>query len=322
MSTSFVCQCAELVDACTAYLRSSMRTSSSTEWLWAVACLAYAFSYQALLSDAISNLAATDARDHTASTQLASAVRLLDVLSAADEGARATEQAALLRQGVAETCDCLRSAPEVLVVGTIMRMDQLAVGRPLVRDSGVYLDLNGREVHSNKRHCAAVCSSMGSTGSPAKGKSSSSRGGSSSSQEWPEVPDALILSLLSKISWANLEAPEIAALYNQTPAVEYLCSQLLKHSVDELMQPYRNTVASQAAGWVEWEKGYGGDVGALKTEDLKLRITADLSSAEVMATVLLDDEGKRLPYAEYTGSCKVELFASTTSAAPTKDGFR
>ena len=283
---SFVCRCAELVDACKAYLQYSMRTGSP-EWLWAVACIANALSYQGVLSAAISKLTAKDATDHTASTPLASAVRLLDALSAADERARAAQQVRLLRKGVGEACGSMRTPPEVLVVVIIMRMDQVAAGRPLTRDSGVYR----QESNNKKRHC----SSIGSTNSTGKNSSSSS---SSSSQEWPEVPDELILSLLKVIDWANLEPPELAALYNQTksfshrtPAAEYVCSQLLKFSVGSLMQPEQGVIADNLAGWVEWGKGYTGDMCALKVEGLTVHITAELNSDNVEATVPLNDEG-------------------------------
>ena len=90
----------------------------------------------------------------------------------------------LMRQGVGEICllnAC--SIPEVLLVVIIMRMDQLAGGRPQTKKGGTSLGMDGIIVSGDRRR-HLTDSHDGSVDSSSSSSSSSSE---VDSYEWPEV---------------------------------------------------------------------------------------------------------------------------------------
>ena len=321
-------QCPKLVDACKEYLQGTMQ-AGSPNWLWAAACIAHALHFDELLADAIVALVCVDINNEdSASTPLASALSLLDSTSP-------EQQLGLIRKGVARACQ-LNSAPEVLVVVVIMRMDQLAAGRPLVAEDGKYLDTTAQMVNCNKRLQAddsggkvkgsskAGRGRRGRQGGASRGasakkrKSSSSRGGSSSSSsEWPEVPDDLPVSLLDAVDWNGLEEAELLALINQiekypheTSAADFLRRRMLRClSQNYLALPIKGCVPCQGAAWVNFPPEFAGPPSSMFAGSLSM-MTVELLSKDIRADlqVWADEGGRVFPTFLLQGPAKYHVY--------------
>jgi hypothetical protein len=294
-----------LVDACKDYINSSL-PSSSGRWLWAAFCISHAFDFAELMQITILHLVSRDVWNDSTSTPLASALALFtarplpptraavaqvvktgSAIAAAAEDAAAeetVEEAAetktvtgvgadvllnLFRRGLAEDGDLhAQCIPEVMLVVIIMRLDQLAAGRPLVQACGTYLNLDGEMSTSSKRR---------------RTEDNSTSNREIDVHDWPEVPDELLVSLLQHVNWSSLQEAELIALSNQrasyshqTPAVSYLASCLLDSMSAVLLLP-RESV-KQVTGWVDFPplaEGAPVDPCTYKLKDLRLLTTTE-----------------------------------------------
>ena len=206
----------------------------------------------------------------------------------------------LLRQGVAQACYVtVSSAPEVLVVVVIMRMDQLAGGRPGAKEGGKYLSMDFEIVSGSKRRHLAD-SRDGSVGSSS---SKADRG------EWPEVSDELLLSLLQQVKWGSLQEAELIALHNQaaayihvTPAANYVKSRLLECMAAVLLLPTEPAErAEHIACWVDFPPAGLSDVSerSYQLADLRL-VTRTVSSSKAGFHMELDDDDGKLQGIEWS----------------------
>ena len=198
-----------LVDACKEYLHETLR-SGSPNWLWFVATIAHAFSLQALLEDVIVQLVVKDMLDDSASTPLASTLALHNIGLTDSETApncSRKEQFELVRRGVAKGCRChVEYVPDVLVVVVIMRMDQLAAGRPLIKDCGSYLDTSGEIVSSNSSQNTATISITSSSGEAMVTGSSSRGAGVDGDSVGTQIPSSSISGGAATIASRSREA--------------------------------------------------------------------------------------------------------------------